>query len=154
MELSLLENLNIFLQLAVAAFLGGVLGIERSVSNKTAGMRTYALVSISSALFIVISNIVTARYIAVTNFDPLRMASQIIVGIGFIGAGLIIFRRSKVSGLTTAAGLWMAAGIGMAVGYKLYAISVFVTALTIFIFTVLWFVENKVKQNIKLDKKK
>jgi len=154
MELTLIQNLNIFLQLAVAALLGGVIGIERSVAHKTAGMRTYALVSMSAALFIVISNVVTSQYIGITNFDPLRVASQVVVGIGFIGAGLIIFKRSKLRGLTTAAGLWMAAGIGMAVGYELYAIAVFVSALTIFIFTIMWAIENKVTKNIKLDKKK
>ncbi len=154
MELTLIQNLNIFLQLAVAALLGGIIGIERSVAHKMAGMRTYALVSMSATLFIVISNIVTAQYIGITNFDPLRMASQVVVGIGFIGAGLIIFKRSKLRGLTTAAGLWVAAGIGMAVGYELYAIAVFVSALTIFTFTIMWFIEDKVKSNIKLDKKK
>ncbi len=154
MELTLIQNLNIFLQLAVAALLGGIIGIERSVAHKTAGMRTYALVSMSAALFIVISNTVTAQYIGITNFDPLRMASQVVVGIGFIGAGLIIFKRSKLRGLTTAAGLWMAAGIGMAVGYELYAIAVFVSTLTIFIFTIMWVIEDKVKNNIKLNKRK
>ncbi|PIR57807.1 MAG: hypothetical protein COU71_02170 [Parcubacteria group bacterium CG10_big_fil_rev_8_21_14_0_10_38_31] len=154
MELSLIQNLNIFLQLIVAALLGGVIGIERSVAHKTAGMRTYALVSMSASLFIIISNVVTTQYIGITNFDPLRVASQVVVGIGFIGAGLIIFKRSKLRGLTTAAGLWMAAGIGMAVGYELYAIAVFVSALTIFIFTIMWIIEDKVKKNIKLDKKK
>lgn len=154
MELTFIQNLNIFLQLAVAALLGGIIGIERSVAHKTAGMRTYALVSMSAALFIIISSTVTSRYIGITNFDPLRVASQVIVGIGFIGAGLIIFKRSKVRGLTTAAGLWMASGIGMAVGYELYAIAVFVSALTIFIFTIMWAIEDKVKKNIKLDKKK
>lgn len=154
MELTLIQNLNIFLQLIVAALLGGIIGIERSVSHKTAGMRTYALVSMSAALFIIISNVVTAKYIGITNFDPLRVASQVIVGIGFIGAGLIIFKRSKLRGLTTAAGLWMAAGIGMAVGYELYAIAVFVSALTIFIFTGMWVIEDKVKKNIKINKKK
>jgi len=154
MELSLIQNLNIFLQLIVAALLGGVIGIERSVAHKTAGMRTYALVSMSASLFIIISNVVTTQYIGITNFDPLRVASQVVVGIGFIGAGLISFKRSKLRGLTTAAGLWMAAGIGMAVGYELYAIAVFVSALTIFIFTIMWIIEDKVKKNIKLDKKK
>lgn len=154
MELTLIQNLNIFLQLTVAALLGGIIGIERSVAHKTAGMRTYSLVSMSAALFIIISNTVTSRYIGITNFDPLRVASQVIVGIGFIGAGLIIFKRSKLRGLTTAAGLWMASGIGMAVGYELYAIAVFVSALTIFTFTVMWAIENKVKKKIKLDKKK
>ena len=154
MEIALSQNLHIFLQLFIAVILGGFLGIERSIAGKTAGMRTYALVSMGSALFVIISEIVADEYIGVLNFDPLRMASQIVVGIGFIGAGLIIFKESKLRGLTTAAGLWIAAGVGMAVGYKIYAVAIFVTALTLFVFTVLWFIEKEVKENIKLDKKR
>ncbi len=142
---------NIFLQLFVAALLGGFLGIERALARKTAGLRTFALVSMGSALFVVISEIIGSQYVNIAAFDPLRVASQIIVGIGFLGAGLIIFKESKISGLTTAAGLWVSAGIGVSVGYKLYSIAVFVTFLTLFIFTILWFIEVKIKKeaNIK-----
>ena len=142
---------NIFLQLFVAALLGGFLGIERALARKTAGLRTFALVSMGSALFVVISEIIGSQYVNIAAFDPLRVASQIIIGIGFLGAGLIIFKESKISGLTTAAGLWVSAGIGVSVGYKLYSIAVFVTFLTLFIFTILWFIEVKIKKeaNIK-----
>ena len=142
---------NIFLQLFIAAILGGLLGLERALAGKTAGLRTFALVSMGSALFVIISEMIGSNYIGITAFDPLRVASQIIVGIGFLGAGLIIFKESKISGLTTAAGLWVSAGIGTAVGYKLYSIALFVTILTLFIFTILWFVESKIKKEVNID---
>lgn len=136
-----------FLRLFVAALLGMSLGVERAIAGKTAGMRTYALVAMGAALFIVISEIMSGRYagIAGASLDPLRVASQIVMGIGFIGGGLIIFRDSRVNGLTTAAGLWVAAGIGMAAGFGLFAVAIFATVLTIFVFTLLWYLEEKVK---------
>lgn len=142
---------DIFIQLFIAAVLGGLLGLERALAGKTAGLRTFALVSMGSALFVNISEIVGNQYAGISAFDPLRVASQIIVGIGFLGAGLIIFKESKISGLTTAAGLWVSAGIGVAVGYKLYSIAIFVTVLTLFIFTILWFIENKIKKEVSID---
>jgi putative Mg2+ transporter-C (MgtC) family protein len=99
-------------------------------------------------LFVAVSVIVSGQYEGIGNFDPLRIASQIIVGIGFIGAGLIIFKESKIQGLTTAAGLWIAAGIGVAAGFGFYAIAVFASILTLFVFKTLWFVENRVKRRI------
>ncbi|MCP6720306.1 MAG: MgtC/SapB family protein [Patescibacteria group bacterium] len=136
-------NLDIFLRLVAAMVLGGALGLERWLAGKMAGVRTYALISVGSALFVIVSIVVSEQFVGITVFDPLRVASQIVVGIGFIGAGLIIFKESKVRGLTTAAGLWVAAGIGMATGFGLYSIAVFTTLLTLFIFTVLWFIEKR-----------
>lgn len=150
MENFAINNLEIFIRLLLAIILGGVLGIERSMAGKTAGMRTYSIVSMGAAMFVIISNIVSLQYVNFS-FDPLRMASQVIVGIGFIGAGLIIFREEKISGLTTAAGLWVSAGIGMATGFGLYFLAVIATALTLFIFVVLWFIEKGIRKTI--DKK-
>lgn len=139
-------NLEIFGQLFLAAILGAFLGLEREISRKKAGMRTYALVSMGSALFSILSSEAFRQYLGVTSFDPSRIASQIVVGIGFIGAGLIIFHESGVQGLTTAAGLWVSAAIGMAVGYKFYAVATFTGFLTLFIFVALWFVEDRLKR--------
>jgi putative Mg2+ transporter-C (MgtC) family protein len=150
MENFSITNLEVFIRLLLAIILGGALGIERSMAGKTAGMRTYSIVSMGAAMFVIISNIISLQYVNF-NFDPLRMASQVIVGIGFIGAGLIIFREEKVSGLTTAAGLWVSAGIGMATGFGLYILAIIATVLTLFIFIVLWFVEKKIQKSI--DKK-
>lgn len=141
------DTLEIFLRITVAMVLGIILGTERIMARKTAGMRTYALVSMGAAVFVIVSMIIIELYIDKTTLGPLRVMSQVIVGIGFIGAGLIIFKGDKISGLTTAAGLWVAAGIGVTTGYGLYFISVFVTILTLFIFTFLWHIENKIKSS-------
>jgi len=140
------QTIEMFVRLSVAMFLGLILGIERVFAHKTAGMRTYALVSMGSALFVVISGVIAPQYLAITNFDPLRMAAHIITGIGFIGAGLIIFRGDQLRGITTAAGLWVAAGIGIASGFGLYSLALFATLLTLFVFTILWFIESKIKK--------
>jgi len=138
-----------YLQLIVAMLLGIILGLERTFAGKTAGMRTYGLVSMGSCLLIVSSVLVNSQYIGITNFDPMRLATGIITGIGFIGAGLIIFRENKLEGLTTAAGIWVACGIGMAVGFKLFALAFFATFLALFTFTTLWFLEDKIKKALK-----
>lgn len=135
--------IEIFGQLALAALLGAAIGIERKLAHKTAGIRTFALVALGSALFTIIPQLAFVNFPG-TSYDPSRMASQVVVGIGFIGAGLIVFQQSKVKGLTTAAGLWVSAAIGISVAYKLYAIAIFTTAITIFILFFLWFIEHKV----------
>ncbi len=139
-------QIETFLQLALAMILGVLLGTERSIAGKTAGMRTYALVSLGACLFVIISVVITAQYYPHgINFDPLRVAAGIITGIGFLGAGLIIMREHRLRGLTTAAGLWVAAGIGVAVGYQLYDVAIYTTFLTLVVFTLMWFIEEKIK---------
>jgi len=142
------ETTEIVAKLSIALLLGMVIGIERIIAHKTAGMRTHALVSMGAALFVIVGEIVSAHYIssAGINPDPLKMASNIIVGVGFLGAGMIIFKDSHLMGLTTASGLWVAAGIGIAVGFGLYPIAITATVLTLFIFTVLWYVELLIRK--------
>lgn len=135
----------IFGQLLLAVILGMILGTERSViADKRAGTRTYALVALGACLFSIISIQVTTNYLGLVNFDPVRVVAGIITGIGFLGAGVIIFKENTLQGLTTAAGLWVSAGIGVAVGYSLYTIAIFTTIITLLVFTILWFVENKI----------
>jgi putative Mg2+ transporter-C (MgtC) family protein len=140
------ETYDIFIKLLIALVLGMIIGLERVWAHKTAGMRTYALVSMGSALFIVVSEALAANYLNFGGLDPARIASQIIVGVGFIGTGLIFTKDSKLMGLTTATGLWVAAGIGMAAGFGFTNIAVSATILTLFIFVVLWFIENEIKK--------
>jgi putative Mg2+ transporter-C (MgtC) family protein len=140
-------TLDIALRLFVALVLGMIIGTERTLAHKTAGMRTYALVSMGSALFIIISEMIAVKYLSVGSFDASRMASQIIVGIGFLGAGSIFLQGNRVSGLTTASSFWVTAGIGMAVGFGFFNIAFITAIFTIFTFTVLWFVEQKFKKN-------
>ncbi len=119
------SELEIIFRLFLAFSLGLVLGVEREFAGKEAGPRTYSLVALGSAVFTVLS------------LDPLlapdnaRMVSQIIPGIGFIGAGLIIFHQSRVHGLSTAAGIWMIAAVGIAIGMGSYAVALFAYFLAI-----------------------
>jgi putative Mg2+ transporter-C (MgtC) family protein len=132
-------------QLILAAFLGGVVGLEREYKRKEAGLRTYALVSLGAALFTIITLEFSHAFLGKPgiNLDPLRVVQAVAIGIGFIGAGLIIYRQFYVEGLTTAAGLWVAAAIGLAVGVKLYLLSVFVVLVAIGILAGLRLLEEK-----------
>ena len=128
--------------------LGMILGTERVFAHKVAGMRTYAFVSLGAALFVVVSWVMTEQYVGLTNFDPLRMASQVVVGIGFLGAGMIIFRDARLEGLTTAASLWVAAGIGVAAGFGLFTLAAVATIFMLFVFIGMWAIEKKIKQTV------
>ncbi|MFZ2484607.1 MAG: MgtC/SapB family protein [Minisyncoccia bacterium] len=132
-----------FINLIVAVVLGSALGLERTLAHKTAGVRTFGLVSMGSCLFILIARAVMPT-IETFNYDPLRIAAGVVMGIGFLCGGVIVFKDSTLVGLTTAAGLWVAAGIGMAVGYGLISLAVFATVATLLVFTLFWFIENMI----------
>ncbi|HET8580945.1 MAG TPA: MgtC/SapB family protein [Candidatus Paceibacterota bacterium] len=139
-------NLIIFGKLALAALLGMIIGTERTTAGKGAGTRTFSLVSLGSCLFMTISYTIDNQFLGYVNFDPMRVAAGIITGIGFLGAGLIVFQEHRLQGLTTAAGLWVVAGLGMAVGSGMYLVAIFATALIVIVFTAVWFLENRIKQ--------
>ena len=123
-------QLDMVIKLIVALALGLIVGIEREFVGKEAGTKTYSLVTLGAALFTILS--------FDSNFpDPSRIIAQIITGIGFLGAGLIIFHENKIHGLTTAAGLWAMAGIGVATGMGYYFIAFTGTVLILFILYVL-----------------
>jgi putative Mg2+ transporter-C (MgtC) family protein len=128
---------ELILRIFVAALLGGLIGLEREYRAKEAGFRTHFLVALGSALFMIVSaygfnelqmNDMTSRW------DVSRIAAQVVSGIGFIGAGTIIFRKQEnmVSGLTTAAGLWVVAAIGLACGVGMYVLATACTFLVLF----------------------
>ena len=106
-------------RLLVALLLGGAIGLERQMKQKSAGLRTHMMVAMGSALFMEIS-IAVPRMSGIPTSDPARIAAQIITGIGFLGAGTILHARGFVVGLTTAASIWLAAAIGMGVGAGIY----------------------------------
>jgi putative Mg2+ transporter-C (MgtC) family protein len=135
------------LRLGLALLLGGLLGTERIIAHKSAGVRTYALISMGAALFIIISDQALKQYLllGVTGVQPTYVLAQIVVAIGFLTGGLFLKHDNHVSGLTTASGLWITAGIGSAVGFGLYSLAVTATILTLFIFTALWILEQKVR---------
>ncbi len=118
------QMLVAFFRILLAAALGMAIGAEQEHRRRSAGLRTYTLVSLGAALFTVIS-IYGFNEVQASSYDPGRIASQIVVGIGFIGAGMIILRENKIEGLTTAASIWATAGVGMAVGFGLYYIAAF-----------------------------
>ena len=151
MELFAVTDGELLIRLTVATLLGLLVGAERSRIGKSAGMRTYALVSLGAALFVIMAGVVSFQYADTTIFDPLSVASQIVVGNGFLGAGVIFVQRDKLTGLTTAAGLWVVAAVGAASGYGLYVIAGYVTALTLVIFEVLWYVEERFIKTARTD---
>ena len=141
-------QMQIIFQLILATFLGCVVGLERQYKRKEAGVRTYGLVCLGSALFTIVSFQNSLLYLDKTGItvDPSRIVGQIVVGIGFIGAGLIIYRQTHVEGLTTAAGLWVVAGIGIAVAYSFYLVAVFAAFLTIGVLAGLRIFEEKLEE--------
>ena len=141
-----LTILEIIIRLAIAVGLGALLGLERTLAGKTAGLRTYSMVSLGSGLFIIISQVVLSSLSNPSLANPLLMASAIVTGIGFIGAGLVIFQDHKITGLTTAAGLWVAAGVGMASGFGIYSVAIVATFFVMVIFTIMWFLETALKR--------
>lgn len=135
------------MKLVLAMVLGGLVGTERAIfARQAAGTRTFGLVSLGACLFVVMGLYVDAAYIGIVNFDPTRIAAGVITGIGFLGAGLIIFRGDTVHGVTTAAGLWIVTALGMAVGFGMYAVAIFTTILVLIILMGMWYLENRFKQ--------
>lgn len=122
----LLFGLRILADLALSAVLGFCIGLERKLRYKEAGIRTHTIVCIGSALMMAIS-----KYGFGGEADSARVAAQIVSGVGFLGAGMIVYQRHEIHGLTTAAGVWATAGIGMACGARLYLVAVCATLLII-----------------------
>lgn len=117
----------LIVRVVLAVILSSILGWQRQQKGKWAGIRTYALVGGGAALFTVLS-------INAFGSDPARVASNIVTGIGFLGAGTILHKQNRVEGLTTAAGLWMVAAIGMSVGVGYYILATVVSLLALIIF--------------------
>jgi len=125
---------EVLLRLAVAAGLGGAVGLERELRERQAGLRTHLLVSVGSALFALVSAYGYRDVLRGAGYriDPTRIAAQIVSGIGFLGAGAIVRQGLSVRGLTTAATLWLVAAIGLAAGAGYYSGAVIATGLVIF----------------------
>src|SRR6266480_175670 len=132
---------SIPLKLLLAAVLGGIIGIERQIRDKPAGLRTNILICVGSTLFTSIST----RVAQVLGGDPTRIAAQIISGIGFLGAGAVLHSHGFVLGLTTAATIWVVAGVGMALGSGMYLVAVFATAMSLVTLYFLSFIEDRIQ---------
>lgn len=134
-------------RVGVATVLGALLGLEREMTGKPAGLRTHMLVAEGAALFMVVSILLTEQFgvldAANVRVDVTRIGSTIVTGVGFLGAGMILQSRDRVYGLTTAAGIWVAAAIGTVAGSGYYVVSVFGTVLGLLTLVALRVVERR-----------
>lgn len=118
MELREVTYLAVALRILAAIVIGGLIGLERGMKNRPAGMRTYMTVCLGACLVMLTNQYIYQVY---GSGDPVRMGAQVVSGIGFLGAGtIVVTRRSQIKGLTTAAGLWASAGVGLALGIGFY----------------------------------
>ena len=151
MENEYLQSINMFstvLRLMLALVCGGLLGLERGKKKRPAGFRTHMLVCVGSALAMITNQYMAEHYVGI---DASRMASQVISGIGFLGAGTIMVTGlQKIRGLTTAAGLWVVACIGLAFGTGFYSGGIVATVLCYVINTVLHRFEARMETNARI----
>jgi putative Mg2+ transporter-C (MgtC) family protein len=140
-------------RVVIAAFLGGLIGLERELSDQPAGFRTHILVSLGAALFTLagaygLEDFLEAEGIT-TRLDPTRVAAQVVTGVGFLGAGAIIHRGVNIRGLTTAASLWVTAAIGTAVGFGYWEGAVAVTVVSLAALYSLKYIERRALERLK-----
>ena len=124
------QNFEFLIKMVLATVMGVIIGFERKSRNKGAGIRTHAIVSLASALMMIVSKY---GFFDIVEYDAARVAAQVVSGIGFLGTGLIFIKNNAVNGLTTAAGIWATAGIGLAMWAGLYAVAIFGTLLIVII---------------------
>lgn len=135
-----------FIRVVLAALAGAIIGFERILSRRTAGIRTYSLVSVGAATFMYLATQITGSGVPSMYY----VLGQLVVGIGFLGAGSIIYHRGEISGLTTASGLWVTAAIGASFGLGLFTIGMTLTVMTLLVFTVFLSIERALVR--KFDK--
>ena len=134
-EIRFLTDSSIVIRILFSLVIGGILGLERGLKNRPAGLRTYILVCMGSCIVMMTNQYVYQVY---GTGDPVRMAAHVISGIGFLGAGtIIVTRRNQIKGLTTAAGLWASACIGLSIGIGLYEVAVIGGAAIFIVLTLL-----------------
>ena len=143
-----INEIDIVLRIVLATALSAVVGIEREYHHKPAGLRTNVMVGLGSCLFTLVSIRAVDLFPEIKALDPTRIAAQIVTGIGFLGAGTILFEkdRSSVIGLTTAATLWVVAAVGTAIGMGLYVEAIVGTLMVFFTFLVLSRVVGEVRK--------
>ena len=136
---------NLILRLLLGGLMGGMIGLERELHAKGAGIRTHFIVALGSALFMIIS---MYAFEGTDKFDSSRVAAGVVSGIGFIGGGVIIFQRNTIRGITTAAGMWVASAIGMACGAGMYPIAVAATLLTLLCLDMVHFIHLRYGEKV------
>lgn len=139
--------LAVGLRIFTAIIVGGLIGVERGMKNRPAGMRTYMAVCLGACLVMLTNQYIFQTY---GTGDPVRMGAQVVSGIGFLGAGtIVVTRRSQIKGLTTAAGLWTAAGVGLALGIGFYEAALTGAVGVFFVMTVMQGLDTRVHQKAK-----
>lgn len=147
MELREVTYLAVAVRIFAAVLIGGILGLERGMKNRPAGLRTYMLVCVGACVIMLTNQFI---YQSVGTGDPVRMGAQVVSGIGFLGAGtIIVTRRNQIKGLTTAAGLWSAAGVGLALGIGFYEAAIAGTLAVFVVMTLLQKLDNKLHRRSK-----
>ena len=138
-----------FLRLSIAVIVGGLIGFDREMRNKPAGLRTHILVSLAAGLFTLITFELHAQVSRVArdvNADPIRIIEAVTAGVAFLAAGAIIRSRGSVRGLTTGASMWLAGALGVACGAGYYTIAGIATAFALIVLIVLRFFEDKLQR--------
>ncbi len=138
----MLTDLQVTMRLVSSVMLSGLIGFERQISRRTAGLRTHILVSLGSCLIMLTSLHIFDIYKNIAPLDPARIAAGVITGVGFLGAGAIMVQGQGVKGLTTAASLWTVAGIGLAVGCGFFSAAIVTTILTLTVLFFLRYIEG------------
>lgn len=139
----MISNTEIILRLLLSAFLGGLVGMEREANNRPAGLRTHVLVTLGSALIMMISiDAFSGMGVEGSGGEPARLAAQVVSGIGFLGAGTILHNGNNIKGLTTAASLWVCGGVGLAVGSGYYLGGIITVVIVLFTLMRLGIVEK------------
>lgn len=147
MEIREVTYLAVAVRVFAAVLIGGLLGLERGMKHRPAGLRTYMLVCVGACVIML-----TNQYIfqSVGTGDPVRMGAQVVSGIGFLGAGtIVVTRRNQIKGLTTAAGLWSAAGVGLALGIGFYEAAIAGTLAVFVVMALLQKLDNKLHRRSK-----
>ena len=138
----------VIMRVVTSIFIGGLLGLERGMKNRPAGLRTYMLVSVGACLIMMTNQYI---YQFTGAGDPMRLGAQVVSGIGFLGAGtIVVTRHNQIKGLTTAAGLWASAGVGLALGIGFYEGAIAVGISVFAILTVLQRFEDSVHKKIRV----
>lgn len=133
---------DLLIEMFVAIICGGLIGLERGIHKKTAGLRDNILICLGSTLYMNISELVALNSLGDVVSDPGRIAAQVVTGIGFIGAGVIIRDRGSITGLTTAATLWIVAAIGLIIGSNQWLLALLITGISLLTLTLLNSVEK------------
>ena len=149
MELALrdITYLSVILRPLIALIIGGIIGLERGMKNRPAGLRTYMLVCVGACLIMLTNQYL---YQVTQSGDPMRLGAQVVSGIGFLGAGtIVVTKHNQIKGLTTAAGLWSAAGVGLALGVGFYEAAIVVGIMVFTILTLMQHWDNQMRSKTK-----